>query len=361
MEATMRSLRTTAWLVAASAVALVLALAGCSQVFGPAADGGQSWNLVTGTGTGTCPTVTWNLTAGQTMDVGSVSVTNDAENVYVTYTLDYPGATFGTLHLWVGNDLLNVPSNPEGTPVPGQFDKALGGASFDATGLTSYTFTIPFADLSIIDVTQVCGTNLYVVPHAEVTVDANGDGELDNETAFGGDTPGSGRRWWFYGVYPICCAFGPPPVPLCETAFAKGGWVWTTDKKSNPENLPSLNLTRNRWGWAINLTTAGTASYDIWAGAGLNKTANGTKVGTLTVDWNGSQATVTYSMSAGYYLSEVHLYAGDAKPVTVAPGQYGNLANFDPNATTFTFNVDVSDTDGDGVWLIAHAVSCNQE
>lgn len=353
----MRFIRTTAWIVAASAMALVLSLAGCSQVFGPAADARQSTNLVTGTGTGTCPTVTWDLTAGQSSVVGSVSVTNDAQNVYVTYTLDYPGATFGTLHLWVGNDILDVPANPQGTPVPGQFPY-----QHDAAGQTSYTFTIPFADLSIVDVTQVCGMNLYVVTHAEVNIDSDGDGTADqNETAFGGDQPGSGPRWWFYGVYPICCEFGPPPVPFCETAFAKGGWVWTTDKKSNPENLPSLNLSKNRWGWAINLTAPRTTSYDIWAGAGLNKTANGTKVGTLTVDWDGSRATVTYDMLSGYYLAEVHLYAGDAKPVTVAPGQYGNLAYFDPNATTYTFNVDVSDTDGDGVWLIAHAVSCNQQ
>ena len=48
-----------------------------------------------------CGTTTWNLTAGQTSDVGSVTVSNDTDNLYVKYDLDYPGATFGTLHLWV--------------------------------------------------------------------------------------------------------------------------------------------------------------------------------------------------------------------------------------------------------------------
>src|SRR5688572_22930456 len=115
---------------------------------------------------GTCGQTTWTLTAGQTIPVGSVTVQNDATNLYVTYDLTYPDATFGALHLWVGNRLLNLPANPQGTPVPGQFCQADGGACADATGLTSYTFTIPFTELNIVDISQVCGLPLYVVTHA---------------------------------------------------------------------------------------------------------------------------------------------------------------------------------------------------
>jgi hypothetical protein len=61
----------------------------------------------------TCGTTTWNLTAGQTIDVGSVTVSNDAENLYVTYKLDYPGAYFGTLHLWAGNDIATCRRTPK--------------------------------------------------------------------------------------------------------------------------------------------------------------------------------------------------------------------------------------------------------
>jgi hypothetical protein len=314
-----------------------------------------------------CTPTTWDLTAGQTIDVGTVTVTNDTNNLYVTYTLDdpdYPNACFGNLHVWVGNNLDNLPSTPGnaqcpgGAPIPGQFCQVDGGACADATGAQTYTFMIPFSELNIVDVKDACNLALYVVTHAEVDLNCT-DGNNGHETAFGGPTPGNCNRWYFYGVYNICCEDGPPPVDFCETAFAKGRWVWTTDKKSNPENLPSLRLTRNRWGWAINLTAPGTTTYDIWAGAGLNNTANGKKVGTLTVDWNGTNATVTYRMFAGCGLEEVHLYAGDARPTTTAPGQYGNLAGFNPNATEHTFNVPLADTNGtDGVWLIAHAVVC---
>ena len=183
--------------------------------------------------------------------------------------------------------------------------------------------------------------------------------EADGQTAWGGDTAGPGNRWWFYANYATACCEDAPPAPSEKygTAFAKGGWVFTTDKKSNPEKLPSLNLTRNRWGWAINLQSAGTTTYELWNGAGLNYTSKGKLVGTVTVDYDGSVATVTYDLNSGFSIGEAHIYAGDFKPTTLAPGQYGHTAYFDPTATTYSASFDVTDTNGDGVWFIVHAVA----
>ncbi len=308
----------------------------------------------------TCGATSWDLTAGQHIDVGTVTVSNSQTHLYVTYTLDdpdYPNAAFGTLHLWAGNDLLNVPANKQGTPVPGQFCGADGGACVDATGLQTYTFAVPFSDLNIVDATSVCGSSLYVVTHAEVDLD--GDASTPgHETAFGGSNVGSGTRWWFYGVYSVCCDFGPPPVPECTTAYGKGGWVWTTDTRSNPERLPSLRLTKNRWGWAININASGDTVYPIWAGAGLNKTSNGVLVGALTVHWNGSVATVTYDVDDAVSIEEIHIYAGDTAPTTIAPGQYGHVQSFDPNVGRYSASFSVSDSNGDGIWVVGHAVVC---
>lgn len=328
--------------------------------------------------TATCGTTTWELKYGNTaIPIGTVTVSNDATNLYVTYTLDLlanPNACFGQLHVWVGNSLLNLPVTngnpncPGGAPIPGQFCSADGGACFDANGLTTYRFAIPFNQLNIVDVTQACNTQLFVVAHAEVDLDCTGGFNIaDHETAFGGPTRPNCNRFWFYGTYTICCEFGPPPVPVCQTAFAKGNmtnppadhYVWTTETKSNPENLPSLRLHKNRWGWALKLTAPGTYTYDLWAGAGLNKTSNGAKAGTVIVTWDGTTAIITYNIAPGYTFEEVHLYAADAPPTTTAPGQYGNLAEFDPNASTHTFTVMLSDLNMDGcVWLVAHAVVC---
>jgi hypothetical protein len=295
-----------------------------------------------------CGTTVYPLWAGQTIDAGSLTVSNDATNLYVTYTTT---STFGTLHLWAGTDLTLLPSvgsGPNaGTPIPGQFPY-----SFDASGLTTYTFTLPLSSLSFYN---TCGDKLYVVAHAEVNI--NGD----NETAFGGNISNNSgtARWYYYAEYVTVCCENPPP-PSNEklgTAFAKGGYVFTTDRKSNPESLPTLGLSKNRWGWSINLTSAGSTSYDLYVGAGLNFVSKGKLVGNVTVNFTGSQATVTYNLNSGFSIEEGHVYAGDFKPTTIAPGQYGNTFYFNPFASTFSTTLDVSDSNGDGIWLIVHAVA----
>lgn len=339
-----------------------------------------------------CNATTWNLTAGQFTDVGSVTVSSDATNIYVNYTLDYQNAEcadgaveaeFGTLHVWIGNDLLLVPATPgnkqcpAGVPQPGQFCQTATGQCFNATGLTTYTFVFPIADLELAGY-NFCGSNLYVLTHAEVNY-KNCDGTLSGagDTAWGGDAAGNCNRWYFYGSFtPACETCGVSSTPECETSYAKGGWVWTTDRKSNPENLPSLKLTRNRWGWPINLAAPGTYQYVIWEGAGLNKTcelgnAGSVDVGTLTLDWDGVNVVVNYTMDTPYAcgadpgtertLAEVHVYAGDLSPTTIAPGQYGFIDSFDPGASSYTVTLPLADANGTGgVWVVAHAVTCTQ-
>ncbi len=322
-----------------------------------------------------CGQTSWTLWAGQTKNVGLVTVSNDLDNLYVTYTLNYQDplckdeggnltaaveAEFGTLHLWVGDtnptsELSTMPATPGGTPIPGQFPY-----SFNAAGFQTYTFTIPFSELGITNATTACEKQLYVVTHAEVNyLGCDGNPNGDGDTAFGGDTSGTGNRWWYYGAYNVCCDFGPPPTPFCTTAYAKGGYVWTTDRKSNPEKLPSLNLTKNRWGWAINITTVGETTYDIWAGAGLNKIGNGVKVGTLTVKWDGENVEFCYVLYDGYTMEELHLYAGDDSPSTIAPGKYGYIVDFnDEPAALWCDTIAAADVNGGGVWVVAHAVVC---
>lgn len=290
-----------------------------------------------------CGSETFTLWAGQTIDAGTLTVSNDASNLYVTYNTT---GEFGILHLWVGSDFTLLPINNQGTPIPGQFPY-----SFDASGTSTYTFTIP---LSTIPYYSNCGDMLYVVAHAEVGINGG------NETAFGGDIEGTGtNRWYYYADYVVACCDEEPPGSSEElgTAFAKGGYVFTTGRKSNPEKLPSLELTKNRWGWAINLMEAGSYSYELWVGAGLNDVSKGVLVGNVGIVYDGMQATVTYSLFSGYAIEESHIYAEDMMPTTIAPGQYGNIMYFDPFVSNYSVTLDVSDSDGDGVWFIVHAVA----
>lgn len=60
------------------------------------------------------------LKADQDMEVGTVEVTTDAENLYIAYQLNgtySPEWYFTASHLWVGNDPLDIPKNA----APGQF------------------------------------------------------------------------------------------------------------------------------------------------------------------------------------------------------------------------------------------------
>ncbi len=292
-----------------------------------------------------CGSKTYTLWSGGTVDVGTETVANDGTNLYVTFTTT---GLFGKLSVWAGTDSTLYP-----TPIPGnapQPDLFPYQADFTTTGgVNTYTFVIPLANIPFY---AKCGDKIYVLAHAMVKIFGN------YGPAWGGDLKITGKPIFYSRYATGCCEVTPPPPPteLMGTAFAKGGWVFTTDTKSNPEKLPSLKLTKNRWGWAINLKQAGIITYDMWVGAGLNNTSKGKKVGTVTINYTGTQATVTYNLLSGYAIEEGHIYAGDFVPTTLAPGQYGNTFYYIPFATTFSTTIDVTDTNGDGVWFIVHSI-----
>jgi hypothetical protein len=252
------------------------------------------------------------------------------------------------IKLWVGTDLSLLPVSG-GAPNYSQFPLQHTGTA----GTVQHEFLVPLASLGLSSDSLSCAKTpptYYVVGEVTTTCGIG--------TVIGYAVPNGAGGAYTYAAFPLCCSDTPVGLEGCETAFAKGGYVFTTDAKANPEGLPSLRLTKNRWGWAINLTSAGSTSYPIYAGAGLNKTSPGKQVGTLTVSWTGGQVTVNYALAAGVTMTEAHLYAGDAKPTTIAPGQYGHVAYFATPASSHNFTVPLSDSNGDGVWLIAHAVVC---
>lgn len=284
---------------------------------------------------------------------GSVSVSNDGANLYVTASLASGVAFANTgaenVFVWAGSDLASVPRDSVSYPLHTSFPTKATASVAD----TSYTVTIPFLDLSIQDVKNLCGGSLYVFLYADVKV--NGASKL----AWGGNvqTIINQYHWYYHGSHTVCCDT-PPPVEQCETAFGKGGWVWTTDPKSNPEKLPTLGLTKNRWGWAINLTTPGSYTVPLHAGAGQNKASNKTLIGTVGLVWDGSTVTVNFNVTKGD-MKEVHVYAGSTSPATTAPGQFGSTAYLASGTTVYSVSLPAVSTGG-GIWVVAHAVACNR-
>lgn len=301
-------------------------------------------------------TTTFNLVNRNKIAFGTLAVQNDNTNIYVTYT--FPSGTIASnLQLWIGLNYNNVPKNKQNIPEPGHFP-------YKATPTElSYTFTIPLANLGINILTDYANIPLYIFAHADIM---NGDEEglwsaNDNyiptfKSLFG--IP----RWGFVSTYYLQVNFNNTQE-TSETAFAYGTHIF--GGKSNPDNLPSLDI-GNNWGWAINLPLftqsfakvgITTNTWQIYAAAGGNDITKGWNVGELSVAINGSNVTLTITLKPEYKMSELHIYINDKKPTTTAPGQYGFTATFDPKTGSYTKTFNLSDTDNDGIWIIVHMVT----
>ena len=130
------------------------------------------------------------------------------------------------------------------------------------------------------------------------------------------------------------------PKGGCETAFARG----------NDGNTCFRDEGFSRWGWTIGpLSDGADESYDIYAGAGQCDISKGELVGTVEIQYENGDVTVTYNIDSNYEVTETHTYAGNEMfptnkkgRYTVAPGQYEIKENLE----------------GD-IYVIAHAVVCS--
>lgn len=130
--------------------------------------------------------VVYEYYAGQTIDVGNLTVTNDETNLYVTFNYEN-GWVAGQTHLYVGS-VDGLPVNGSGTPIPGHFPYA---TTHDPM-VTSYTYTIPLAGL---------GNCFIIAAHSETHL-LDGDGNIiQSETGWSYGTEFNSNRWGWYSEY----------------------------------------------------------------------------------------------------------------------------------------------------------------
>jgi hypothetical protein len=118
-----------------------------------------------------CEPTTVMLVAGQTMDAGTVTVSNDNDYIYVTYTTTN-GWVLSQTHLYVGDCAL-IPVNNPGNPIPGQFPYTSAH-----NNLTSYTYQIPISRIPL----EACGC---IAAHAVVKKYNASNQLIDTQTGWG--------------------------------------------------------------------------------------------------------------------------------------------------------------------------------
>ena len=284
-----------------------------------------------------CDPVSINIMAGQFTNSGTILVENDATNLYVTYNA-LQNWYFSEMHLYVG-PYSNVPAQ-NGNPVPGQFPYK---KSFNPL-VQTYTFTIPLSSITL-DANKC----MYIAAHSSMKNIVDGI-VIRTETGWAGDIKFPGKNWATYFNYCLrTCTPPPPDVTTCETAYMFG---------NNTFNALEIS---EKWGWATYYSNAvnGSYAYNLYAGAGQNDITKGYLAGTVTVNIQGTNISVTINAThPGTVFTETHVYLSDSIPTTAAPGQFGNQHTLS-NTTSDSYNLTYS---GDGsFWLIVHAGVCTTE
>lgn len=186
--------------------------------------------------------------AGQHTDVGSVTVGNDADSLYVTYktTGDW---YMKKLHLYVGA-CDEVPKNKGGL-IPGQFEKVDGQFGVQVSFMpyqTTHRIAIAKKDL------PEC---FCVAAHAEVEKVVNG--KVNSQTAWGeGENMGNNWSMMFDYCVQECTPPDEPPTEVCykgETAWAAGE-LYIKGKGKNEQG----------GNWATYTPYVANTSIDIYAG-----------------------------------------------------------------------------------------------
>ncbi|MBC8192025.1 MAG: hypothetical protein ISR87_00660 [Candidatus Marinimicrobia bacterium] len=186
----------------------------------------------------------YTLWADKNIDVGTVSITNDDENVYVTYTTDET-VELEKIHVFVWTSLDDI-SNKRPSP---------GHADYSANHINAFTYT------AVIPAETFCDGSFYITADAKVKCIAEDDDEDDDEDdneddgededededcdhhgnshhghghhhtmrAYAGDAASpacfeeAGKKWWSYLSYTSSC-FASISGNVYEDVNSSGGF-----------------------------------------------------------------------------------------------------------------------------------------
>ena len=182
-----------------------LALVGCDLGVGatPGTATGTLGALSSDAAVASNGSLTVDLLAGQNILAGSVTFTVDTneETLTVTYTTQ-DDWELTEVHLWVGLDLDDMPTNRAGNPQIGRFPFA----NDELDGVTSYSFVLSAADFADVDFAELCDETVHAAAHA-VLQRPNGDDGYQTETGWADGSPiREGGSWATYVSFVVDCS-----------------------------------------------------------------------------------------------------------------------------------------------------------
>jgi len=309
------------------------------------------------------------LYAGQHIDIGTITVSNNEMNLFVTYEVN-GNWWLSESHLYVGSKD-EIPITDKGNPKIGHFPYH---GDHDLT--QTYTFTIPLANL------DDC---FVIISHASTVKKENGE-NVSSETAFGfGNNEFEGNRWGWYSDY--CKKDCDDDNGDKENSDDEDGNDDDDDddddenndnrnndgnddynsisdcmdtfayKKSNSdESYCFLNDGFTQWGWSneflynktINYQENYTYQFPLYVKAEGCDLTNSIEVGYVKIYISGGDgrmsAKVDYVITdTNYKLSEVNLYVGETRYPkdandrdTVLPADY-TYSKYNIETTNYSF------------------------
>jgi hypothetical protein len=167
------------------------------------------------------PTVT-TLYAGQTINAGTVRVTNDASNLYVEFSTAN-GWQLTESHLAIATSLAGIPQTKSGNPKIGNFPYKRTYSPPVTSDV--YTFSLDQLAVSLGLDRFTCGsTSLVIAAHAVVAQFDGSGGVTSRETGWGAGTGFPGANWATYFNYTIQCCAAPTIQPGDFRTQTQGGW-----------------------------------------------------------------------------------------------------------------------------------------
>ncbi|MCA9711783.1 MAG: hypothetical protein KDK70_38460, partial [Myxococcales bacterium] len=315
------------------------------------------------------------LLAGRKRDVGTVctSIDNTVDTsaqcgagatgvMNVTYQTTGPWELVDT-HVAVGRGLESIPTNRRGRVKHKSFPHVDEGLQ----GTTSHTVAVPLCEVGLDGTDESCDpVKAHVVARATVRRQ-RANGKWRTKRAWGdGESQGCRKRQGKFFTMELACTANPepppPPIAECETAYAysPGSTCFLGgdfDGDGNDDGHAS-------WGWSIGPVAPNTTTqWPVYAAVGGCDPSNGTYVGTLAIDYDGSTAAVVFDRVGTVTLDEEQLYVGSGKlPLDASGEQTVNPADFpivaDLDGATQTINT-ITGLSGD-LHVVYHALACGE-